>query len=296
MSTKPVQLLSPVAFRALLGTARSDARVIPIDGSWYMPNNPRDPKADFIKERLENAKFFDLDAVIDKTSPYPHMLPTVEEFNSGVSRIGLKKTDKLIVYDKAGNFSAPRVAWTFQVFGHKHVYLLNNYLEYEKFKYPIEHFESTNPSDTSEYKSSGIDREAFVTFEQFYDIVSNEDQREKYNILDARSHDRFTGEAPEPRPGLPSGHAPGAKSLPFSKVLGVSNLFLEPSVLKEVVKSTGFDPEKPTIVMCGTGVTACILKAALDSAGLSKSGIQVYDGSWTEYAQRAGPEMIIKGE
>lgn len=281
MSRKPFQLLSPIAFRGLLSSARPDARVIPIDGSWYMPNNPRDAKADFTKERLEHAKFFDLDAVIDKSSPYPHMLPTVEEFNSGVSKLGLQKTDRLIVCDRAGNFSAPRVAWTFQVFGHEHVYLLNNFPEYEKYKYPIEKFQSSSSSGASEYRSQGIDREAFLTFEQFIEIVSSKELREKYNILDARSYERFTGDAPEPRPGLPSGHAPGAKSLPFNKVLGENNLFLDQAKLKKVVESAEVDPEKPTIVMCGTGVTACILKAALDSIGFNKKGIQVYDGSWT---------------
>lgn len=246
-----------------------------------MPNNPRDPKAEFLKERLENARFFDLDAIKDNSSPYPHMLPTVEEFNAGVSKLGIKMSDRLIIYDKVGNFSAPRVAWTFSVFGHEKVYLLNNYPKYDQYKYPTEQYMTSEESEASDYKAPGLEKDAVLSFEQFVEIVSDKNLRERYNILDARSYDRFTGEAPEPRPGLPSGHAPGAKSLPFNKVLGKDNLFLEPEELLQVVESTGIDQEKPTIVMCGTGVTACILKSALDSIGYNKKGIQVYDGSWT---------------
>ena len=35
-------------------------------------------------------------------------------------------------------------------------------------------------------------------------------------IVDARSPARFRGEAPEPRPGLRSGHIPGSKNLHYA--------------------------------------------------------------------------------
>ncbi|CCH40487.1 3-mercaptopyruvate sulfurtransferase [Wickerhamomyces ciferrii] len=281
MSKKAIQLLSPYSFRGLLSSARQDARVIAVDGSWYMPNNPRNAKEEFDNLRLENSRFFDLDAVKDNSSPYPHMLPSIEEFNQSVRKLGIKNSDKVIVYDKTGNFSAPRVVWTFSVFGHENVYLLNNFPEYERYKYPVLKDNDHTTPEPSDFEAKNFDKDAVISFEQFVEIVSNENLRTKYNILDARSHDRFTGEAPEPRPGLPSGHAPGAKSLPFGKVLGENNLFLDSSTLTKIVDSIGVDPEKPTIVMCGTGVTACILKTALDKIGYNKKGIQVYDGSWT---------------
>ncbi|KAH3678378.1 hypothetical protein WICMUC_001395 [Wickerhamomyces mucosus] len=293
MSKRAIKLLSPLSYRGLL-SARSDARVIPIDGSWYMPNNPKDAVRDFKTERLPNSKYFNLDAVKDNKSSYPHMLPSLKQFNEAASVLGLRKDDKLIIYDRVGNFSAPRVAWTFQTFGHDNVYLLNNYPLYQTYSYPTETRPLENISPTT-YESEEFDSNAVLSFEEIIQIVSNPDTRSNYNILDARSYDRFTGESPEPRPGLPSGHALGAKSLPFSKVLDSNNVFLPPQQIKEIVKSLELDIEKPTIVMCGTGVTACILKTALDSIDFNKKGIQVYDGSWTEYSQRADPELIVKG-
>ncbi|KAH3680622.1 hypothetical protein WICPIJ_008193 [Wickerhamomyces pijperi] len=295
MSKRSIQLLSPLSYRGLL-SARSTSRVIPIDGSWYMPNNPRNPKLEFQTERLPNSKFFDLDGVKDDQSSYPHMLPSLEQFNTAMSQLGLRKDDKLIIYDRVGNFSAPRVAWTFQTFGHDNVYLLNNFPSYQTFAYPMETKEYQHPEPT-EYKSTEFDSDAVLSFEQFIDIVSDSAKRQEYNILDARSYGRFTGEDPEPRAGLSSGHAPGAKSLPFSKVLGLNNLFLDkPSLQTLIHDQLKLDQDKRTIVMCGTGVTACILKTALDSVGFNKAGIQVYDGSWTEYAQRAGEDLIVKGK
>lgn len=296
MSKRAIQLLTPLAYRGMVSTARADSRIVAVDGSWYMPNNPRDPVAEFKTERLPNSRFFDVDGIKDPQSSYPHMLPSLSDFNAAVSKLGIQKTDKLVIYDKVGNFSSPRVAWTFQTFGHENVFLLNNYPKYLECAYPLEHSAETAEShNSSQYESTEFDKNAVLSFEQVVDIVSTKSKRDQYTILDARSFGRFTGDDPEPRPGLSSGHAPGAKSLPFSKVLDDNNVFLDQSQMIEVLKNAGVEPEKPVIVMCGTGVTACILKAAIDSVGFNKGGVQVYDGSWTEYAQRAGSDLIVKG-
>lgn len=298
MSKRAIQFLSPLSYRGLL-SARSNTRVVPVDGSWYMPNNPRDPLNDFQKDRLPQSKLFDLDSVKDDESPYPHMLPSLEKFNKAVSELGISKDDKLIIYDRVGNFSAPRVAWTFQTFGHENVYLLENFPLYQSYSYPMEYKELPLSEPASVYQSTEFDSNAVISFEQFVDIVSNKEKRQDYNILDARSYGRFTGEDPEPRAGLSSGHAPGAKNLPFSRLIDSTknNLFLGKDQINSIIRDElQLDEDKPTIVMCGTGVTACILKAALDSVGFNKAGIRVYDGSWTEYSQRAGEDLIVKGK
>lgn len=278
----------------MLSAARSGPRIIPIDGSWYMPNSPRNPLAEFEKLRLQDARLFDLDSVKDPASPYPHMLPSLGDFNKAMGKLGIEKDDRLLVYDRVGNFSAPRVAWTLQTFGHDNVYLLDNFPRYQACAYPLERFNQTSAPET-QYESSDFDSNAVLSFDQFVDIVSQRSRGQGYTVLDARSSGRFSGQEPEPRVGLSSGHAPGALNLPFSQVLTQENTFLRKDELVKIFEGLGLDAEKPTVVMCGTGVTACILKAALDKAGFNKGGVQVYDGSWTEYAQRAGPELIVKG-
>jgi thiosulfate/3-mercaptopyruvate sulfurtransferase len=103
-------------------------------------------------------------------------------------------------------------------------------------------------------------------------------------ILDARAKGRFDGTAPEPRPGLPSGHMPGAKSVPFNELLNADFTMKDAATLRARFAAAGVDGAKPIVTSCGTGVTACILALGLKQAGLGDAAI--YDGSWTEWAGR----------
>ncbi|MBL9048005.1 MAG: sulfurtransferase, partial [Tabrizicola sp.] len=100
-------------------------------------------------------------------------------------------------------------------------------------------------------------------------------------ILDARAAARFRGEAPEPRPGLRSGHIPGSKNIPFGDVLNADGTMKSPADLKAVFEAVGVDLRKPAITSCGSGVTSAILNLALERIGHRNHAL--YDGSWAEW-------------
>jgi 3-mercaptopyruvate sulfurtransferase SseA len=100
-------------------------------------------------------------------------------------------------------------------------------------------------------------------------------------------------------PGLSSGHIPHSISVPITDLLDPNDKTLLPaSELKVIFKSKGVDPSKPIINSCGTGVTAAVIDAALTEAGFPTQQRRLYDGSWTEWAQRvkSGDGMIRKTE
>jgi len=63
---------------------------IVLDCTWFMPNDPRKPFEEFQKEHIPGARFFDLDAICDLESPYPHMLPTPQTFAQAMGSTNLK--------------------------------------------------------------------------------------------------------------------------------------------------------------------------------------------------------------
>lgn len=92
---------------------------------------------------------------------------------------------------------------------------------------------------------------------------------------------------------------PGSISIPYTDVLNArTKAFLPSSELQVYFETRNINPSKPIISTCGTGVTACVLDAALTEAGYAEKGRRVYDGSWTEWASRVTPEenLIATGK
>ncbi|KAK8104147.1 uncharacterized protein PG998_011180 [Apiospora kogelbergensis] len=253
----------------------------------------------FIEKRIPKAKFFDLDKVIDKHSPYPHMLPSAKDFAAAMSELGIKKDDTVVVYDtkELGIFSAPRVAWTLKAFGHAKVHILNNFKLWVEEGHPTESGELYSV-ECSAYPIPKKDPEDKVaSFEEVKEVASdyNKEGAEGVQILDARPEGRFNGTAPEPREGLSSGHMPGAINIPFGDVLDPkTKAFLPVDQLKKLFQSKGVDPAKPIISSCGSGVTAVVIDTALEQANYgTPEKRKVYDGSWTEWAQRVKPSESL---
>lgn len=311
MSKQLLSTVTPSAFRALLSSSVEGAKVVPLDATWYMPNSPHNGRKQFLEEqRIKGAAFFDLDKVALPDSKYPHMLPPQSVYIQEMSKLGIKNSDTVVVYDKSGIFSGPRVAWTLSLYGHKKVYLMDNYLTYKKAEYPLDNTPVTDVgvpgASTSSY--SALSDEEFKTkysqqvieYEELLELVKSGQLAKDYFVFDARSKGRFDGTDPEPRPGLSSGHVPSALSLPFGKVLNEDKTYKSGEELQALLQSEyGIDlknsqSKKGIIVMCGTGVTAVILKLALEIVLGTKLPIRVYDGSWTEWAQRAPSDFIEK--
>ncbi len=136
------------------------------------------------------------------------MLPTPEVFAEAMRDLGIRRDDHVVVYDSAelGLFSAPRVGWTFKAFGHDRVHILNNFRLWVQQGYPLEEGEPRRVERT-EYPVAQLDENRVAQFEGVKDLAKR--LRESggvkdagVQILDARSHGRFIGSEPEPRPGM----------------------------------------------------------------------------------------------
>ncbi|KAF2867879.1 thiosulfate sulfurtransferas-like protein [Massariosphaeria phaeospora] len=265
-------------------------KIVPLCASWFLPNDGRDGRETFLAGRIPHSRFFDLDAVKDQHSPYPHMLPSAEDFAEAMGQLGIRRDDSVVVYDskELGIFSAPRVAWTLGVFGHPNVHVLNNFRKWCEEGYPVE---SGEPEEypSVEYPVPKLDKGKAVEFEELREIALEQGKEgaEEVQILDARSLGRWRGTDSEPREGLSSGHIPYSINVPIADLLDPNDKTLLPaSDLKAVFESKGVDPSKLIITTCGTGVTAAVIDAALVEAGFPTANKRLYDGSWTEWAQR----------
>ncbi|KAI9726893.1 MAG: hypothetical protein M1828_000241 [Chrysothrix sp. TS-e1954] len=268
-----------------------DRPVVPLCASWFLPNDPdkRSGYATYKHERIPGARFFDLDAVKDSKSQLPHMTPSASEFATAMSILGIINDDCVVVYDtkELGIFSAPRVAWMLKVLGHEKVHVLNNFRLWVEQELPTESGEPQQIA-TTQYNPATANRPTeIVDFDKVRSVIeAKRKDEDSITVIDARPSGRWHGTHPEPRPGLPSGHMPGSINVPFMDVLDPTTKALLPSnELIGIFNSHGVDPSMAVISSCGTGVSAAVIDLALAEAGHA-SERRIYDGSWTEWAQR----------
>jgi len=250
-----------------------DLRVL--DGTWYMPTEGRDAKAEYAQAHIPDARFFDIDDISDHRSDLPHMVPSVEKFMSRMRAMGVGDGHQVVVYDAKGLFSAARVWWLFRVMGHETIAVLDGGL-------PKWQAEGRPTEDMSP-----IVRDRHMTVRRQNQMVKDVTQVSAasklgdYEILDARSPGRFLGDDPEPREGLRSGHIPRSKNVYYRDLLNDDGTMKDPDGLRAVFDAAGVDMGKPAITSCGSGVTAAIINLALERIG--KTDHALYDGSWTEW-------------
>lgn len=250
-----------------------DLRIL--DGSYYLPQMGRDPRAEYDAAHIPNARFFDIDDVSDHGSDLPHMVPPVEKFMSRMRAMGVGDGHQVVVYDGMGLFSAARVWWLFKLMGQNNIAVLDGGLpKWQAEGRPVEDLPP-------------VIRDRHMTVRRQNHMVKDVTQVSAasklgdYEIIDARSPGRFRGEEPEPRAGLRPGHIPGSKNVCFKDLLNADQTMKNPADIRQIFEAAGVDFNKPAITTCGSGVTAAVLSLGLERIG--KTDHSLYDGSWSEW-------------
>jgi thiosulfate/3-mercaptopyruvate sulfurtransferase len=266
-----------------------DADVVVLDCSWYLPTSQRDPEAEYQAAHIPGALRFDIDAVSDKTTSLPHMLPSPEVFAEYVERLGVSPDDRVICYDGSGtNLSAARAWWMFRVFGHRDVAVLDGgFAVWTSVTRGVQRG-ITRRAPTG-YPPQHVAAALLRTRADVERIVANADGTQ---VIDCRPAARFKEEVDEPRPGVRRGHIPGSINVPFDQLTDpATGLMRTPKELIELLTARDVDISRPIVSLCGSGTSACALALAIEvirESGQANVGppVAVYDGSWAEWGAK----------
>jgi len=262
--------MDPLVSTEWLAAHLGEPDLVVIDSSWHMPASGRQGRAEYLAAHIAQARFLDIDAVSDTANPAPHMLPNAAEFGAAMERLGVGRDDRIVVYDNSPTRTAARGWFMLRHFGAERVAILDGGLQ----KWVAE----GRPTESGEPSA----RDArFDARERPGEVVAKANVLECGTLLDARGQGRFEGSEPDPRPGVASGHIPGARNLPFAALYREDGRFKSLDEIRTLFVNAGIDPTQPFTATCGSGVTANSLIFAAHLLGATDH--RLYDGSWSEW-------------
>jgi thiosulfate/3-mercaptopyruvate sulfurtransferase len=274
----------PLVTTDWLATHLDDPKVKIVDATFKLPGVLPLPKDDYLAAHIPGAVFFDVDAVSDHSNPLPHMFPTAEQFGRDVGALGIGNGDTVVLYDSGGWVAAPRVWWMFLCYGHRDVRIVDGGLK--KWRAEGRSAESGEVKAKPTAFKAGYDARRVRSIQQ---MIANVESRAE-QVIDARAGERFEGRGVEPRPGLRSGHIPGARSLPYGNLFDATTGAMKPlDELRKAFVGAGVDMARPIVTSCGSGVSAAVLTLALYRLGVENTAL--YDGSWAEWGAPDGPPV-----
>ncbi len=275
----------PLVSTAWLHDHLQDRNVRVVDAAYRMPAMRPPLAGDEYKARhIPGAVFFDVDAVADHTTNLPHMLPPHLLFAREVGALGIENDDLVVIYDRGDYMGAPRAWWTFGVFGHESVKVLDGGLKKWIADGYAVNGDAVHPSPRT-YHAHLNERRVRRLAQMEENVKSKGEQ-----VIDARARERFEGTAAEPWLGRRSGHIPGSLNVPFNELIDpATGEMKQVAELRQIFEGANADLGKPIVTSCGSGVTAGVLSLALARLGVEESAL--YDGSWAEWGLPDGPAI-----
>jgi thiosulfate/3-mercaptopyruvate sulfurtransferase len=291
----PVVPADDVARWLAQGSTDDGRPLVLADVRWYLDG--RDGRAAYVDGHLPTAIWIDIDRHLARAGTpgvdWPategrHPLPTPEAFAATLGALGIGADAVVVAYDDTGGMTAGRLVVMLRMIG-RDAALLDGGLG-----------AWSGPLDTGEVHRTPTavpvvpwPAERLADADTAAALAASPDGV----AIDARAFERFTGEVAliDARPG----HIPGARSAPWSAVLGADGRLLPPAALRDHFAARGIRPDAsgrlPDVVAsCGSGVSACMNLIALEHAGLPPA--RLYVASWSGWSADPDRPVALGGD
>jgi thiosulfate/3-mercaptopyruvate sulfurtransferase len=221
------------------------------------------------------------------------LLPEAGQFEALARRLGVSAGSHVVLVPAgvgSTDFgSAARVYWTFKVFGHDNVSILDGGFAAWKAAFP-DQLESGAPVAPAPGKfTASFQPQGYVSTEDVKKIVAAKDGA---TLLDGRTKEQFRGDAKHPKAAV-GGRIPGATLLFQEQAYNTGT-----DRLKSVPELQGIygeiDDELPIVSYCNTGHWAATNWFVLSEV-LGREDVRLYDGSMVEWTAD-GSNPLLTGE
>ena len=210
-----------------------------------------------------------------------------DQFVSLMERLGVTPQTTLVLYGDMRNWFAAFAFWTFRIYGHRDIRLVNGgrrkWFEEDR---PVTEAVPAFPAAT--YPA----QEPTAGLRQFLPGVRDILGRSDHGLVDVRSPAEFSGAISAPpeyqnEGAQRSGHIPGAVNIPWAQAIQEDDTFKPVEQLRELYQSRGVTPDKTIVTYCRIGERSSHTWFVLTYL-LGYPRVANYDGSWSEWGNSVG--------
>ncbi len=250
-----------------------DPRRVLVDVRWYLDG--RSGRAAYESGHIAGAVFADIDTDLSATdlpdTEGRHPLPSPAAFAAAMSRLGIGDDTVVVAYDDSGGLTAGRLVVMLRMLG-RQAALLDGSVQHWPGAIETGPGPDIRPARFTA-RPWPADRLATVQATVAHAAAG-------LPVLDARSAERYDGSVAlvDKRPG----HIPGALSSPSANLAGAQGRLLADDQLAAHFAALGLAEDRPAVVYCGSGVSACVNVLAMEHLGLPPA--RLYVASWSGYS------------
>ena len=208
------------------------------------------------------------------------LVPTVNQIQALMSRLGVGPDTQVVAYDTDGGLWCARLWWVLRYYGHDQVRLLEGGLR--KWQVEGRPLEKTNALPAATVFAAREHPEFRATFADVNAAIG----QTHVVIMDALSTNQHTGRAAD-MAGWPPGHIPSARNVPSESILNSADTFRAlPAGLAATYQQAGVTADKEVILYCGGGYYSAFAYFVLHQLGYQH--LRLYEGSWIDWVTKGG--------
>lgn len=205
-----------------------------------------------------------------RTGAGRHPWPDAADFTARLGAWGITPQTQVVAYDDGDGAHAARAWFLLRALGHEKVAVLDGgWKRWTTLGLPVD---SKVPAPAHARYRGEFDATRLLDVEAVQARLAAGGL-----LVDARAADRFRGE--NETIDRVAGHVPGAINRPYAQNLADGRFKTPVQLAEEFRALLGTHAPEETMVMCGSGVTACHHLLAMERAGLR--GAKLFTGSWS---------------
>jgi thiosulfate/3-mercaptopyruvate sulfurtransferase len=235
-----------------------------------------DDLAEYQRGHVPGAVFLDLERTRVVVPGRGFRLPTADEAARLFGTLGLTADTRVVVYDHADALNAAWLFYVLDVYGHRHVALLDGGIAaWKRAGRPLTRDAPRIEATTYTVTAAAADRVA--TAEWIRDRLGDR----SVVPLDARSAGEYAGTR---RYAKRAGHIPGAVNVEWQRHLREDGTFKPVEELRRLYTGAGVTPDKTVVTYCQTHHRGAHGYFVLRLLGYPR--VVGYDRSWAEWGNR----------